>query len=167
MKKTKMIAVLSFLAVSLLIAGAAYAATATATLDVSAWVGAACTVQTTPVDFGQYDDANITYGSGDITVTCPAAFPYNIALDAGLHYDEVYRTVSDGINQMEYGIGVPGNPLIEWGDSDYDNTYPNGASISDVGDGSPQPHVFDAAIPPQGVFPDGVYSDTVGVTVYY
>lgn len=72
MNKGKILAVLSLLAASLLISGPAYAAT----------VGAACTVQTHRVDFGQYNDASGNLTTGDIIVRCPAAFPYNIALDS-------------------------------------------------------------------------------------
>ena len=163
MKKVLMIAAL-MLSISLIISGAAYAATATATLDVSVSVGAACTVQTTPVDFGQYDNQRVDVFA-DITVTCPTGIPYAIALDAGQNYDGRYRGISNGPDRLYYILFDPFG--YEWGDVGYGDAYPDGSIVSGTGDGTPQSHDVLAELPGQGYFADGVYSDTVGVTVYY
>lgn len=154
------------LSVGLIVSRSAHAPTATTTLDVSATADPVCTVFTTPVDFGQYDDTNGNVATGDITVTCPLDVSYDITLDQGQHYSG-YRHVSDGLHWLTYILWDPGHSY-EWGDSGYGNTYPNGSSVSDVGDGTPQSHIVNAELlPEQGPVPDGIYSDTVAVTVYY
>jgi spore coat protein U-like protein len=158
------------LALGRFISGQAQAATATATLEVSATVGVACSVSTVPVNFGNYN-GNVIYASGSITVTCPPGAPYNIALDAGLFFNGEYRMIANGgesiLGSIDYVIWHPMGG--QWGDSDFDSTYQYGASVSGTGDGSDQHYPVSAGLFPgyyYGIF-DGIYMDVVSVTVHY
>jgi len=155
-------ALTSFLGFSL----GASAATQTATLDVSVDVGGACSVSTTGIAFS-YDSNVNTTANGDVTVTCTTGTPYNIALDAGLHYSGGYRHVSDGTNTLQYVLGKDVSIGFEWGDSDYDNTYAFGSSLPDTGTGVAQPHTVYGLLYETPSAPTGTYTDVVTVTVYY
>jgi spore coat protein U-like protein len=167
--KKKISSTLFVLALGLFISGQAQAATATATLDVSATVGVACSVSTVPVNFGNYEG---NYGqldihaSGSITVTCSPGAPYNIALNAGMHfYSGVWRTISNGTDALYYEIWRPTGD--EWGDAGFDNEYIWGQSVSGTGDGSDQHHPVNATLHGHYFVSDGIYADVVRVTVHY
>ena len=66
-------------------AGAAFAGTATATLNVTANIDASCTISATPVAFGAYNPASATahYASGTVTVGCVKGSVPTVALDGG------------------------------------------------------------------------------------
>jgi spore coat protein U-like protein len=161
----KISSTLFVLALGLIISSQALAATATATLDVSATVGVACSVSAVPVNFGNFVGERIE-ASGSITVTCSSGAPYNIALDAGQFYDGYWRMITNGTDYLAYEIWHP--MASEWGDSDFDGTYSWGPSVSGTGDGRGQHHPVSAALR-QGAYgiSDGIYADVVGVTVHY
>lgn len=169
--------VMSLLAMSLVFTGISFGATATGTLQVTATVGSVCNVSTTAVNFGTIAGDQVAYANGDVTVTCPLTTLYNIALDAGQNFDgQIGRHVAYVDQQLQQVINGPAYNLfkdsapngIEWGDSDYDNTYSSGSSLADTGDGSPQAHtVYGSLETFSGIPADTVMSDTVTVTVHY
>ena len=69
------------------VAGAApaFAGTATATIDVTATIDAACTISATPVAFGAYNPASATahYATGTVTVGCVKGSVPTVALNGG------------------------------------------------------------------------------------
>jgi spore coat protein U-like protein len=148
--------------------GSAHAATATGTLDVSATVGAVCSVTTTPVAFGAYSGSEINT-TGGVSVTCTNLTPYNITLDAGAHYDAVsgYRTIAQGLESMPYVLFTPAGDPNEWGDAGYAGTYAFGSPVADTGNGAAQPHVVNARLLAGASVSSGTYNDVVGVTVHY
>ncbi len=166
----KRLLMLSVLSLGLAFAGAAQAAVLGAsTLSVSANVQTTCTVTTTPVNFG-----NVTPGGymaytaeGDVTVNCPSTTPYKISLDAGQRYSlsDGLRSLS-GVNNLPYALFTDAGYTTEWGDSDYANTYPNGASFADTGIGANQLHTVFGVLDASTAI-SGAYSDVVGVTVQY
>jgi spore coat protein U-like protein len=172
-KKMKKLSIISLaLVLTLAMAGICFGATASGTLNVSATVVPTCSVSTTPVNFGNYDSANNISATGDITVTCPSNTPYHIALDAGQNYTScgwigALRVICDGA-----GNGVPyelaqDSTFTRWGDSDYANTYSAGMSLADTGNGAAQSHAVYGLLIGIGTVPPGIYTDVVGVTVYY
>ena len=165
MKKT-LFATLSAVVFTVLSANV-YAAQQTTTLDVTVTVAQACSVTAIPVSFAGYDGtaANAT---GDVTVTCPQGTDYNIALDAGNNNDGTYRRMVDaGATSFLSYFLYQDDINTEWGDSDYDNTYPGGASLAGTGSNGPDPHPVYGFIPSGQNPADGLHSDTVNVTVYY
>lgn len=143
--------------------GSTYAASTPATLDITALVGAVCSVSTTPVIFNNVSPTFGATTTGGVSVTCSAGMPYTIALDAGQHFNGLWRAVSDGMNTMEYGLYDPAS-AIEWGDGGV--TYSYGTTVSGTGTGTNTSYVINASLFPATV-PEGVYSDVVKVSVNY
>lgn len=140
------------------------AATTSTTLDVTAFVGAACTVSVTPIVFNVLDPTGAdTWTNGSVTITCNPGIPFEIAMDAGQNFDGVERRVHDGLGN--YGLYALLNPDLGgvWGDN---FSYPAPTLLSVASGGAD-------IIPIDGVFlggqfiPDGIYSDVVTVTVIY
>ena len=157
-------------AASLVLVATAQAGIETSTLNVSFTAIAACTVSTGRVDFGSGTGLTPVYGTGDVTVNCSSGIPYNITLDAGLNYQRLLtgkRSMSDGINYIAYALSGDSQMNTEWGDADYDGTYPFGTSVVDTGTGGDQLHSVYGVTWSGQALPVGEYSDTVTVTVYY
>lgn len=147
--------------------GAAQAATATTTLDVSASVGTVCSVATTPVSFGTVDPAAGGSTTGAVDVTCTVGTPYTIALDMGGGYNGSWRTMNDGLaNTLQYGLYDP-TGTTEWSDVGYGDTYPWGAPVAGTATGATDSIVVNATVLGGQIAPVGVYSDVVNVTVNY
>jgi spore coat protein U-like protein len=167
-KMKKIFLIAGLMVWSIVFAGISSAATASGSLQVMATVGAACTVSTTALDFGTVYEGNTTDATGDVTVNCPSGTPYDIALDAGLNYDLIRRYISDGQSSLGYRL-LKSDWVTQWGDSDHANTYPDGASLSDTGTGSDQPHAVNGrtTAAPSGLQVGATLTDTVTVSVYY
>lgn len=90
------------------ISSAAIAAQATSDLTVTATVNASCTINTTPVSFGNYSPANVqhTYVSGSVTVACVKGSIPVISLSGGLN-----PGVNPGERAMKHTIG---NELLSY-----------------------------------------------------
>jgi spore coat protein U-like protein len=162
------------LILTLAMADMSFGATASGTLNLSATVVPTCTVSTTPVNFENYDgyDAHMP---GEILVTCSSAISYHIALDAGQSFNGDSRGMRNGVDRLNYWLSKDSTLKYEWGDSDYDNTYPWGSSIEGytktgkegVGDTYT---VYGFLLGPPynpAVVSPGTFSDVVNVTVFY
>jgi spore coat protein U-like protein len=155
------------LVLTLAMAGMSFGSTATGTLNVSATVVPTCSISTAPVTFGNYDGVTFLYSNGDITVTCASGTPYHISLDAGQHSNG-WRSISNGVDRLYYGLYKNmSEGGVEWGDADYANTYPDGASLADTGNDAAQAHTLYGALWLSGSVSPGTYTDVVQVTVYY
>lgn len=164
--KNKLFSRVLLLCSSLVCFSQAQAATAKTTLDVTALVGTACSVSTTPVAFIVVDQAVDTYASGGITVTCRAGTNFTIALDAGQNYNPttLMRSASDGLgNLVDYDLGsyFYGQP---WGDDGV--TIPN-PTISEAATGGTDVFSVDGILWGGQFKPGGVYNDIVNVSVSY
>jgi spore coat protein U-like protein len=167
----KLILFLFIMAVSLYSAGAAYAGTATSSLDVNVNAVDACTlVSTGAVNFPDYDGSSDVNATGDVTVNCSTGVFYEIAFDAGLNYDPTdgFRKLTDGSgNFLSYYLTDPlgsfdvGDDSASCGSS----TFIGGIPLSSVGDSTNQSNIVNGRIFSSQTVPTGPYSDTVGVTV--
>jgi spore coat protein U-like protein len=162
----KLIISLFIMALVISLSGAAYGATTTGILDVSANVVPVCTVSTTAVSFGSYDGTAAVLENGDVTVNCATGTLYNIALDAGLNFAGGWRNISDGVNFISYAL-YKDTIATEWGDFDFANTYTTGSSVGDTGAGTSQPHIVYGKLFGAVLGPTGPYTDVVTVTVHY
>jgi spore coat protein U-like protein len=170
----KSIITASILSIGLVFSNSVNAATATSTLNVSATVIPACTVSTTPVIFGNLTSGPNVWVNGGVSVNCATGVPYHIALDAGSNYSpnsHVRQMMSNVAgNFAAYWLDLD-TQRNQWGDSDYANTFPWGASVADTGNGLIQSHNVYATTQGLDQFaqpvPPGAYSDTVNVTVLY
>lgn len=164
---------LTILIMSLSLSCAALAATTATTMDITASVPGSCSVTSTGADFGSVNQNSTS--SGTIDVNCSAGIGYNVALDAGLHYDPVALSRNmqgAGSDTIRYTItGASGSGLgsSQWGDQGFGNTYPaNTATNSGIG--TTQQIVFDVSVSAAATntFTAGEsYSDTVTITVHF
>jgi spore coat protein U-like protein len=151
------------LAFGLFISGQAQASEATTTLEVSVTVGVFCSAYTDPIEFGQYSGEQAIQASGGISVNCPSGTLYHIALDGGLNGAGSYRRATNGLDNIPYNLY---NWIWEpWGDDGATHDAPMGFGYG-TGNWDFVPvyaEMWDPGFTPS----DGVYTDTVGVTVYY
>lgn len=162
MKRT-LLASTMVLATSLAPIAASQGASTSATLDVTAYVGAACSLSTSPVVFQVVDPFSDTWASGSVTVTCTSGTPYNIALDAGKYYDGAIRNMDDGLGDwLAYDLISP--DFGPWGDDGLTNF---GFSVNAIATGSPDGFAVDGIVFGGQFKPDGIYSDIINVTVTY
>jgi spore coat protein U-like protein len=165
----KFVSVLLALLASMIIWATARADSTTSSLFVSVDVVPVCQVYTNSMYFGSVLAGTTNVANGDVEVNCPSLTPYNIALDAGLFYDGILRRVADflGSNYINYGLYKDAAYSLEWGDSDFVNTYPNGSSLAATGSGLWQPHTVYGRLTVPLSAPTNYYNDTVTVTVYF
>lgn len=164
--KKKLLSAALMLSSTLAAVGTAHAATATATLDVTALVGQACTVSTAPVVFNAMDPSWDTFANGSVTVTCNPGTPFDIALSAGMNYNGAtwLRGVKDsGGNRLDYDLGsTPGGQ--PWGDNGLTHWAPT--LIAQATGAADVFTVYGLLFGGQFA-PNGVYSDVINVTVNY
>ncbi|MDH5229158.1 MAG: spore coat U domain-containing protein [Gammaproteobacteria bacterium] len=150
------------LASSLLLPLSAQAQVST-TMDIMATVASACTVETTPIDFGIYDGTESST-TGTIAVTCNQGVAYKVGLNSGMHYDGANRAMANSVGDpLLYRLTYIGN---DWGDNLVTDTYPADA-VDGLGAGSPTTYTVDAQVWSNQPAPPGVYTDTVTVTVAF
>lgn len=153
----------------LLQAASAQAGSVTTSLAVQAEVLDAgdCTVSASPVNFGQFLPGNANqYGQGGaITVTCHLNQAYQVAVNAGEHYDAAKgtRQLFSGGNLVPYAI-YQGQYGTEWGDG---NSYAAGQALSGVGTGQAQRIEVLAKVFTTAQARPGSYADNLVVTVNY
>jgi spore coat protein U-like protein len=133
--------------------------------DATATVNSACnpsfTVQ--DIDFGTHGLLTASIDtSATVAPQCTNTTPYQIGLDNGLHaVGNTRRMRSAGVAiQFIRHIATAGRSQ-RWG-----NTV-NTDTVSATGDGSAQSLPIYARVAPQTTPPEGTYSDTVTVTIYY
>lgn len=163
--KSRVLAIL-ILAACIAGVGTAEAGSLQSSVQVSATVVAACVAATSPVNFGNVQLTGDATASGQIVVLCNGQVPYDIALDAGLHYDGAWRGVMYFTERLSYGLYTPTN--TEWGDAGFAGTYTWGDPVSAVGTGSPQTHVVNGILwAGDKLVTPGPYSDVVKVTLHF
>jgi spore coat protein U-like protein len=166
----KLVSVLLALLACIAFSGIVYADSTTSSLYVNVNVVPVCQVYTSSVYFGDVLAGTTNVANGDVQVKCPSLTPYNIALDAGLNYSGTWRRVNNYVyptSYIDYGLYKDSAYTLQWGDSNYADTYPNGSSLADIGNGLSQSHtVYGRLTVPLGA-PTSNYSDTVTVTVYF
>lgn len=147
----------------------AQAATATATLNVSANVVSTCLISTTPVNFGNYDGlAGPLNGAGQVSVTCTDTQPWEITLGEGANAGAgslptaPIRRMTDGSgNFLDYGLFSDAGHATNWQNV-------TGASMpSGIGNGLAQSTPVYGQIPGGQSVPVGAYTDAVIATVNY
>ena len=145
-------------------AGAARAATADDTMQVSVQVLASCILQGATLDFGEYIGQE-RLAATQIQVKCQPKVPYNVAMNKGQNYDGTYRGIAAGAHRLTYVLMQPNGH--EWGDSDFANTYHWAASAFGIATGAWQGLTVSGTLFGGVVVPAGVYTDTVLVSVHF
>ena len=166
----RIVAALALASGLLLVGASGQAATATASIGISATFISSCTVTGGTINFGSAIDptsASVPIdASTNLTVICSNTTPYSVALNAGTNAGGASnfsaRAVKNGIKTLGYQLYSDTLHSIIWGD---------GTSLSavtpGVGTGSNQTLTVYGRLPSvTGAIP-GTYSDTVTVTVTY
>lgn len=164
MKRT----ILSLAILSLIITPAAFAATATANLSISASVAAVCTVSTSPVAFGAYDPvvanaAAALNANGSVTVACTKGASATVDLGVGGNLSGGSRRMAAGANFLNYALYQDAALTTVWGSG------MTGGSTKTYNSTSKAPTALTVygSIPAGQDVAVGSYADTVVATVNY
>lgn len=138
------------------------AATAPATIAVSATVLSFCTIAALPLAFGNYSQAVLAAASS-VTITCTLGTPYNVGLDVGTGTGATIasRKMTFGANLLSYGLFSDPAHSVVWGPTIGTNTVVGTAT------GLPQILPIYGQIPASQLVGPGAYLDTITATVTY
>lgn len=142
----------------------AHAATATATMAVSATVLSACVVVALPMVFGNYTPTAASDAQADLTVTCTPGTAFTISLDrgTGVGATVAQRAMTFLTNTLNYSLFTTTARNVIWGDG-------TAGTSTVTGTGTVLPQlitVYGRAPASQNTAP-GVYLDLVTVTLTY
>ena len=164
---TKLAVCLAFPLCGAVLNSEAMAATATATFPVTANVIDSCTVDATPLAFGNYNGISgaVLDGVSTISPICTVGTSYVISLDCGMGsgaWVTSRKLSGPGGATLSYGIFTDVTHMTAWGDG-------TGVSVvrADTGTGTARPLNVYGSIPAGQSVAVGSYSDTITVTVTY
>lgn len=165
-KRLLVVASAAAILVSTSLVPAAHASsTATALMPVTATVLSACGVVAAPLVFGNYDptSASALTANTSVLVTCTFGTPYNVGLSQGLGTGATItnRKMMSGSNTLTYQLFKDAAFSLNWGQTiGTDTAIGTGTSL-------PQSLTVYGRIPASQAAPQGLYADTVTVTVTY
>ena len=154
--------------VLLAFAGAAQAATKTASFTVSATVGKNCTISAANLALGEFVGDNNLTAQSDITVRCTNGTAYSIALDDGVTGSYAgRRMVGPGGNFLVYNLYTDNTYGAVWGDDTGTTDVVGGAGTGMANALSET--VYGRLLAADNVAPVdvGAYSDTIVATITY
>ena len=138
----------------------AQAATATATVQVTATILPSCILTAADINLGTYNasDATAKKANGSIKVTCSRSLAYDVQLSAGSSNSKGDRTMKSGSNSLNYTLSYNG--------ANFDDTnFIEMAGVSNTG--VETNYTVVAEIPAGQFVPAGDYEDTLTATVNY
>ena len=158
-------AVLFAASLSLMAPAVAIASTATSTMAVSATVVASCTISTTPMAFGNYNNALLT-STATVTATCSNTTPYNVGLNAGTASGATVTTRGMFVSGtpavlLNYGLYSNSGRTTNWGMTVGTDT------VTGTGSGAAQAITVYGQIPAGQLVAPGSYTDTITATITY
>ena len=159
-------------AVSLLAtAGAAFAATKTATFQVTASVANNCFIDSaSTLAFGAYDPSSAVPldGTSNIVVRCTNKTPFTLSLNAGTTTGGTFanRLMTDGTDTLQYNLYTAAARTTVWGDGTA-STGTVGGTGTGLSAGNAQTTQVFGRIPVQPNAAVGSYTYTVTVTITY
>ena len=151
----------------LALAGAAQAATKTATFNVSATVVDNCTISAAALNLGTFDGTNNLTANSTITVRCSNGTDYTVDLSPGSSGSFANRTLTNGANSLVYNLYTAGDFQTIWGNGQ--NTTGRVSGLG-TGMGNAITHTVHGrllASQNQGAIDAGDYSDTITATITY
>ncbi len=154
--------------VLLAFAGAAQAASKTASFTVSASVGKNCVISAANLALGVFVGDNDLTATSDITVRCTAGTPFSIALSQGLtgNYGG-RRMTSVGGDALVYNLYTDGGYATVWGDNTDGTSTVGGAGTGMANALTRTVHGRLRAADNIGPVEVGAYSDTIIATITY
>jgi spore coat protein U-like protein len=143
-----------------------YAATATASIVVSATVLSICIAAATPLAFGNYDSSagTATTTTASVIVTCTNGTPYSVALGAGngTGATVAQRVMTNGSNTLNYNLYTTSGYSSIWGNGTLSTVTQSGTAGL-----TPTTYTVYGKIPANQYVTSGVYGDSVTATVTY
>ena len=106
---------LSILAVTT--AQGAWAATESSNIGASAEVSTVCSLDSTPLAFGEVALSGATPGTATVTVNCTGGGAYTVGLGNGLHNVVAQRNLVSGANVLAYELYKQVGHTTRWGDA--------------------------------------------------
>jgi len=171
MRPTRPLALAALIAAPLLLqpAAPARAATATATIAVTATVLSLCAVTALPLAFGNYASTANSDATTTVTVLCTAGTPFTVALDAGAGTGATttVRRLGNPLSAatpLSYGLFRDAARTQNWGNT---TTGTAGDVVAGIGTVLPIPLTVYGRIPSGQNVGTGAYTDTVNVTLTY
>lgn len=140
----------------------ALAATATASITVTATVLSVCSILATPMAFGNYASATLN-SSATLAVACTVSTPYNVGLDAGIGTGGTVtvRRMSNGSSTLQYKMYSDPAHSVNIGQTVGTDTIPG------TGNGLTQTITIYGQVLPSQLSTPGLYTDTVVATITY
>jgi len=143
------------------------AASASASLTVSASVANNCTISTSALNFGSYDPIGVHAssnldGTGSVTITCTKGAVTTVGLDLGGNASGSTRRMAAGPEMLTYELYKEVSRVSVWGNS--------GADLLDTGTApsrAPRSFTVYGRVPSGQDVSAGSYSDTVTATVNF
>lgn len=156
---------LSMIAAALLFCGAnAWAATASALMQVSVTVAPNCRISVTDLAFGTYDpivansDRQLD-ATADLRMVCTKGAQAAIMIDSGRNGSHGSRSLSSGTELVTYDLFRDSARTQRWADAD------NALHVVATGGKDPQLFTVFGRVPPGQEVPPGVYYDVITATV--
>jgi spore coat protein U-like protein len=145
-----------------LLAERAQAATANATMAVSATVQASCSISANALSFGTYTSAQLD-ASTTLSVNCTNTTSYNIGLDVGGGSGATVasRKMANGSQLLNYTVYSDTNRATVWGSTVGSNV------VYGTGSGAAQTINVYGRIPAGQLPTPGSYTDTLTATITY
>lgn len=138
----------------------AFAASGTASFNVSVQVLAACSISASNMNFGGITTGttSMTDATSSLTVNCPNGTPYTIGLSNGANYSST-RRMAWGASHIAYQLYLDNARTSEWTTS---------STLTGAGNGADQTFtVFGRIQAGQAISYTGSYSDTIVATITY
>ena len=122
---------------------------------------AQCTVSTTGLAFGAYDQFSTlpNDSNGSVQITCDAVIGYTVAVNAGVS-GSLNRAMAFGAYRLNYNLFTESTRTVVWGDGSAGSARVSGSGTSAV-------IPLYGRIPARQNVPAGSYADTLIVTVNY
>ncbi len=120
-----------------------------------------CMVRAEDLDFGAYDPNTVSRSSSQLRVSCTIGVPFEITLSWGSSGQIGQRAMTRGSDSLPYQLYTDAALSQVWGDS------PGAGTVRGVGSGGDQIFRIHGKIEQGHFVPDGTYTDSVVVTVYY
>ncbi|WP_052497504.1 spore coat U domain-containing protein [Lysobacter sp. A03] len=136
----------------------------TANMGVQIEIVEGCEINVTPtlMNFGTHSVLSTAQdATSDFEVTCTTGASYDIALGGGNSADINARVMLNGTEEVQYQLYQEAGHTTVWGDG------AEGALLAGTGTGATQPYTVYGEVPAQTTPPEGVYTDTVLVSVIY
>jgi len=141
--------------------GQAFAQGATTDLTVRVIVPEQCMVRAEDLDFGIYNPHSGARSSAQLRVRCTIGVPYEITLSEGSSGTVGNRTMVQGSDALPYQLYSDPAATQVWGST------AGGGTVGGTGVGSERLYRVHGKIEPGHFVADGVYVDSVVVTVHY